>query len=136
MARLILDTGVLIEGARRRLPPGAIGAEDDVVIPAVAVTEYRVDVLLDPDPARRAKHTAFLEQALEVMPIAEYTAAVIEHHAALLAHVRISGRPRGAHDLIIAATARATGRVLVTTDARACFEELPEVEVRPLERSS
>jgi tRNA(fMet)-specific endonuclease VapC len=30
-----------------------------------------------------------------------------------------------AHDLIIAATARATGRTLITTDGRARFEELP-----------
>lgn len=38
-------------------------------------------------------------------------------NAALLAHVRRAGRQRGAHDRIIAATTRATDRVLVT-DAR------------------
>ena len=46
------------------------------------------------------------------------------HHAALLAHTHKSGIPRGAHDLIIAATARANGRILVTTDERARFGEL------------
>jgi tRNA(fMet)-specific endonuclease VapC len=57
---------------------------------------------------------------------------VAVQHAALLAHVRRAGRPRGAHDLIIAATARATDRVLVTTDAKAGFTDLPEVKVRLL----
>ncbi|MDP8930282.1 MAG: hypothetical protein M3O70_17365 [Actinomycetota bacterium] len=54
------------------------------------------------------------------------------HHAALLAHVSRGGRPRGAHDMIIAATARATERVLVTTDAQAGFAGLPEVTIRLL----
>jgi tRNA(fMet)-specific endonuclease VapC len=50
----------------------------------------------------------------------------------LLAHVRRVGRPHGAHDLIIAATARATGRVLLSTDEQAGFADLPEVPVRIL----
>ena len=36
----------------------------------------------------------------------------------------------GAHDLIIAATARATDRMVLTADERASFGELPDVEVR------
>ncbi len=39
---------------------------------------------------------------------------------------------RGPRDLMIAATARATGRVLVTTDTKAGFGELPEVAVREI----
>ena len=53
-----------------------------------------------------------------------------EVHAELLAHVRRSGTPRGAHHLMIAATARASDRTLVTTDGRARFDELPGVQVR------
>lgn len=49
-----------------------------------------------------------------------------EHHAELLAHTRRSGRRRGPHDLMIAATAHATGRLLVTTDTKVGFGELPE----------
>jgi tRNA(fMet)-specific endonuclease VapC len=47
-----------------------------------------------------------------------------------LAHTRGHGRRRGPHDLIVAATALAAGRVLVTTDAAAAFEELPGLGVR------
>jgi tRNA(fMet)-specific endonuclease VapC len=50
-------------------------------------------------------------------------------HATLLAHVRRSGRPRGAHDLIIAATAAARDRLVVSTDTTA-FADLPGVRVR------
>jgi tRNA(fMet)-specific endonuclease VapC len=47
----------------------------------------------------------------------------------LLVAVSKSGRPRGAHDLIIAATARATGRIVVTAD-QSGFDGLPGVKVR------
>ena len=49
--------------------------------------------------------------------------------AELLAVVRTQGRPRGAHDLLIAATARSTGRTVLTADTTA-FADLPGVEVR------
>lgn len=55
---------------------------------------------------------------------------VVTHHAELYVSARRSGRPHGAHDLIIAATARATRRTLVTTDWCAGFEGLPGVDVR------
>ncbi len=135
MARLILDTGVLIDAARERLPAGAIGDDDDVAVPALVVAEYRVGLLLDPNPARRAAHDAFLAELLAVAPVVDYSMGVVEHHAELVAHLQRSGQVRRAHDLIIAATARATGRVLVTTDGRSRFDDLPDVEVRLLQRS-
>jgi predicted nucleic acid-binding protein len=54
----------------------------------------------------------------------DYDDDVAEVHADLLAHVRRSGLPRGAHDLIIAAS----GRAVVTAD-RLAFERLPGVQV-------
>jgi tRNA(fMet)-specific endonuclease VapC len=47
----------------------------------------------------------------------------------LLAHVGRTGRARGAHDLIIAATAAARDRFVVSTDS-AGFADLPGVSVR------
>ncbi|MEV8438328.1 PIN domain-containing protein [Actinosynnema sp. NPDC051121] len=130
MARLILDTGVLVAGARHVLDPTAITDEDDVALPAVALAEYLSGLLLDGDQARNAVQRAFLDDVLATVPVEDYTPAVAEHHAALMAHVRRSGSPRGAHDLIIAATARATNRTLVTTDERPRFGDLPGVDVR------
>lgn len=128
----MLDTGVLVAVARGRLDLGAIAADDDVALPALAIAEFLVGVELDADPARRAGQQAFLDEVLSVVPVADYTPQVATHHAALLAHTRRTGRPRGPHDLIIAATARAGGRTLLTTDGRADFDNLPEVTVRLL----
>jgi tRNA(fMet)-specific endonuclease VapC len=134
MARLILDTGVVVAAVRGQLELGrnGIGEHDDVALPAVAVAEYLTGVELDGDPARRAAQVAFLEALLDAVPVIDYTVDIAQHHAALLAHTRRTGRPRGAHDLIIAASARATGRILLTTDAKAGFDDLPDVEHRLL----
>jgi tRNA(fMet)-specific endonuclease VapC len=128
VARLILDTGVIVAAVRGRVDLAAFADQDDVILPAVAVAEYLTGVELDPEPTRRAVQQAFLDELLGVLPVANYDRAVAVHHAALLAHVRRSGRARGAHDLIIAATARATARTLVSTDARAGFDDLPDVQ--------
>ena len=63
------------------------------------------------------------------LPVIPYDLSVAHEHAFLLTAVRRVGRPRGAHDLLIAATARATQRAVVTADAPA-FDDLPGVEVR------
>lgn len=126
----MLDTGVLVAGVRGRLDDSALDDEDDVVLPAVVVAEYLAGVLLDDDPARQAAQRAFLADVLRVTPVCDYSQAVAEHHAELLVHVRRAGEKRGAHDLLIAATARATGRTLLTCDSRARFDELPGVTAR------
>lgn len=127
MARLILDTGVLVAAVRGRLDLEELTDDDDVTAPTVVIAEFLTGVLLDPDPARRAVQKAFLEDVLSVIGVEDYDPAIAEHHAELLAHVRRTGQQRGAHDLIIAATARATGRELLTTDGKARFHELPDV---------
>jgi tRNA(fMet)-specific endonuclease VapC len=55
------------------------------------------------------------------------TQATAAHHGRLLAQVRRFGSPRGAHDLIIAAHAAETGRIILSRDAKARFGELPGV---------
>jgi tRNA(fMet)-specific endonuclease VapC len=129
----MFDTCIVSEAIRRRLPEGAIGDEDDVAVPALVIAEFRAGLLRESHPARRAAHAAYLAEILAVTPVVDYTADVADHHAELLAYLHRTGQERGAHDLIIAATARATGRILVTTDIEARFEELPGVEVRLLE---
>jgi tRNA(fMet)-specific endonuclease VapC len=136
MARLILDTCVVVAALRGQLDLrlDGTGDQDDVALPAVVVAEYVTGVELDDDPARRAAQAAFLDDLLGVMPVIDYTVDVARHHAAPLAHARRSGRHRGAHVLIIAAAARATGRIPLTTDGKAGFDDLPDVEHRLLTR--
>ena len=79
--------------------------------------------------ARRVARLAFLDDVLQVIPVLDYDREVAEVHAELLAHVRSQGRPRGAHDLIIAATAKTAGRTVVSADDSA-FADLPGVQVQ------
>jgi tRNA(fMet)-specific endonuclease VapC len=129
VARLILDTPVLIDAERsgRRLNR-LIADEDDVAIAAVTAAALLVGVELAGD-AGRAQRSAFVRSVLDTVPIEDYDVQVAQEHARLLAHVRRSGRPRGAHDLVIAATAVARDRLVVSTDSSA-FADLPGVSVR------
>lgn len=129
MSRLLLDTTFLV-GAERRSSDlhGAIADEDDVALAAVTIAELRVGVLLA-DRRRRAIRTTYVEEVMATIPVIDYDRKVAEAHAGLLVEVRAQGRPRGAHDLIIASTAKAFGRIVLTADASG-FADLTGVEVR------
>jgi len=124
--RLILDTTALVRAERggTRLEQ-LLDDDDDVAIAAITAAELLVGVELATAAHRRARE-AFVGDVLATIPIEEYDLEVARAHARLLAHVRRTGRPRGAHDLIIAATAAATGRTVVTSDASG-FDQLPDV---------
>ncbi|HEY9473911.1 MAG TPA: PIN domain-containing protein [Mycobacteriales bacterium] len=125
--RLILDTAVLITSERNGFALDQLLDEaDDVAIAAITVAELLVGVELA-DADRRPARMAFIDELLQVIPVQDYTLGVARAHAMLLACTRRQGRSRGAHDLVIAATARATGRTVVTSDAAACFADLPGV---------
>jgi tRNA(fMet)-specific endonuclease VapC len=104
--------------------------EDDAVISAITVAEFATGIRLAHTDIQHDLRQAFLVNLLFVLPVVDYTAEIAERHADLLAHTQRAGRKRGPHDLIIAATAAATDRVLLTTDAKAGFSELPGVSVR------
>lgn len=125
--RLILDTEVLIHA--ERISQGLtelIDDEDDVAIAAITLAELQFGVELADDPNRIGRQ-AFVDGVRALIPVEDYGAEAAGVHARLLAHVRREGKPRGAHDLIIAATAVATARTVVTRDAKAAFASLPGV---------
>lgn len=105
-----------------------IADDDDVAIAAVTIAELRVGALLG-TRKKAAARTAFVEDVLAALPVIAYDVAVAEAHARLLVAVRRQGTPRGAHDLLIAATATASRRTVVTAYASA-FTNLPDLEVR------
>ena len=129
--RLILDTGVLIR-IERTGAPVTFAADDDVAIAAVTAAELLLGVELA-DDARRQAREDFVTAILAVVPVEEYGLEVARAHARLLARTRRQGKPRGAHDLIIAATAAATARSVVTYDKQAAFADLPGVRVAALD---
>jgi tRNA(fMet)-specific endonuclease VapC len=129
---LIFDTTVLIGAERRRQALDQLVADDDdVAIAAVTAAELLVGVELA-DDRRRPVREAFVADLLSAVTVESYDLAVALDHAVLLAHVRRTGLPRGAHDLLIAATARTRSRTVVTADAEG-FRDLPGVDVRRVE---
>jgi tRNA(fMet)-specific endonuclease VapC len=128
LARLILDTTVLVDAERGGdALAEAIDDSDDVAIAAITVAELKVGVQLARG-RRRDERERFVASVLDAVSIEPYDLDVAEAHADLLAHVRRKGAPRGAHDLIIAATARARERQVVSLD-RGGFVELPGVSI-------
>ena len=129
MSRLLLDTTFLIDGERGDEPrEDLIAPSDNVAIASITAAELLLGVEVAHGRSR-ASRAAFVKELLATVPVVSYDLNIATEHALLLAFVRRSGRPRGAHDLMIAATAAATGRVVITADADA-FDQLPGVTVR------
>lgn len=105
-----------------------IADDDEVAIAAITVAELLVGVQLA-DNTRRGARQQFVDDLIEVMPVVDYDVSVALSHAELLVAVRRQGRPRGAHDLIIAATAKATQREVLSAD-RTAYDDLPGITVR------
>jgi tRNA(fMet)-specific endonuclease VapC len=124
--RLILDTNVLIAYERGSIDRSVL-REDELSIAAITLAEYRVGIEMADTVERAATRSRWLDVVLAEVEVLEYTRKTADHHARLLAHIRRTGQPRGAHDLIIAAHAAETGRTVVSRDAKARFENLPGV---------
>jgi tRNA(fMet)-specific endonuclease VapC len=119
----------VVAGERGLMPlDDLIGDEDDVAVAAITVAELLVGVELA-DAAHRSRRRALVDSVVATIPVEDYDLDVARSHAQLLAHVQRSGRRRGAHDLVIAATALARDRIVVTAD-RGGFADLPGVAVR------
>lgn len=126
---LLLDTTLLIDAERGRADLDALlEDDDDVAVAAITVAELLVGVTRAKGQRRLARQ-AFVDDVIRDVPALPYDLRVAEHHARLLATVQEAGRPRGAHDLIIAATAVTSGRTIVTADATG-FADLPGVALR------
>ncbi|WP_309133934.1 PIN domain-containing protein [Cellulomonas sp.] len=126
--RLILDTNTLIAYERGAIDRSPLDA-DDLAIATITVAEFRTGIELADSAERAAERARVLAAITSAVTVLDYTERTAAEHARLLAHVRRSGTPRGAHDLIIAAHALEHGRAVASRDARARFGDLPGVAV-------
>lgn len=124
--RLILDTAMLIAYERGLVDQASLD-DDDLAIASLTVAAYRTGIELADTVDRAAERARALAAIEENVQILDYTQGTAAHHARLIAHTRRTGRPRGAHDLIIAAHAAETTRVLLSGDTAARFGDLPGV---------
>lgn len=103
-----------------------INPDDDVAIAAVSVAEMRAGIALG-SPEKASRRQLFPQSLLQTVPVEVYGLETASGHGDLMAHARRSGATRGVADLIIAATAAVSDRVIVTTDHAARFALLPGV---------
>lgn len=123
---MILETNVLIDYERGVLDRAKLD-DDEIAIAAITVAEYRTGIELADTVERSAARSRALAVITGAVEVLDYTEETAVHHARLIADARRSGRARGAHDLIIAAHAAQTDRVLLSGDALARFADLPGV---------
>ncbi|HEY1670490.1 MAG TPA: PIN domain-containing protein [Trebonia sp.] len=129
--RVILDTGVLIAIERGKLDVDTVLGIDDAAIAAITAMDLLVGVERA-DDAHRQSRAVRVEAILSSLPIESYTVGVARVHARLVVEAMAKGRPRSANDMMIAATAAATSRILLSTDATAGFDQLAGVRAEVL----
>jgi predicted nucleic acid-binding protein len=129
--RLILDTNVLIAYERGTVDRAALD-DDELAVAAVSIAEYRVGIELADTPERAADRARALVAITSAVDVLDYTEATAACHARLIPHARRAGQPRGVHDLIIAAHAVQSGRIVLSFDASARFGRLPGVSATTL----
>ena len=126
---MILDTNIIIAAERKRQDLRRFIGDDDPAISIVTATELLVGVE-QASPEYRDLMALNVEGLLARMTIEMFTVNVARMHAHLYAYTRRTGLQRNAMELVIAATAGATGRTLLTLDAAARFGELPGVRTK------
>jgi predicted nucleic acid-binding protein len=110
----LLDTSTVIgdlESLRMELPA-------TMAISVITLGELRAGVRLARDPLARAARQTRLNAVRGTFEPIAVDEAVAEHYGDVLAAARSAGRSSKATDLLIIATAAATGRVLYTLDRR------------------
>lgn len=129
LSAALLDTSVVIDGyASLQVDE----VPETVAISVITLGELRAGVRLAGDPLTRAARQRRLNavrDAFEPIPVDE---TIAEHYGDVLAAARSAGGTTKATDLLIIATAAATGRALHTFDTRqASLAVAVGVAVRP-----
>jgi len=126
VTRALLDTSVVIASADSL----GLGSGDTAAISVLTIGELRAAVRLARNSRARAVRQARLAAVREAFDPLLVDEPVAEHYGELLALARSERRGTKATDLLIIATALATGRTLVTFDeAQASLARLGGVAV-------
>ncbi len=128
MIQALLDTSIVIASA----PELGLESGDTAAISVLTIGELHAGVRLASNPRVRTLRQARLaavRDAFEPLPVDE---TITYHYGELLAIARSQHRGSKATDLLIIATASATGRRLLTLDdAQASLAQLAGIAVNP-----
>lgn len=117
---LMVDTNVFInfEKSSRPIDFSSWGSSDKVFISVVIVSELLTGVHRANTEERRQRRSAFVETIISGIGVLDFTVAVARVHAEIYAELSKKGEMIGAHDLIIAATARCHDLSLLTDNVQ------------------
>jgi predicted nucleic acid-binding protein len=129
---LIVDTNVFIAFERRGKAVDLTLWESsaEVFISVVTVSELLMGVHGADTEARRNRRSAFVEAIIAGVPALDFTTEIARLHAQIYAELGRQGQLIGAHDLIIAPTARHHGLSLLTDNVDE-FSRVPGLQVIP-----
>ena len=130
MATLI-DASILIAAERGRLAWDDVleeHATDEIALAAITASELLHGVHRARSARTQARRSAFVEQLLARLPVVPFDLVVARVHARVWADLAARGVSVGSHDLLIGATALATGGRVATRDLRS-FTRIPGLDV-------
>ena len=127
---LIVDTNVFVIFERRGQPIdlAAYESSGEVLISAVTVSELLMGVHRANTEERRQRRSAFVESIIAGVRVLDFTTETARIHAQIYADLASKGSLIGAHDLLIAATARQHEASLLTDNVGE-FSRVPGLKV-------
>jgi predicted nucleic acid-binding protein len=132
--RVIIDTNVFIR--REKLgKPIQFSAEQNsqgIYISVITVSELLVGVHRANTEQRRQRRAEFVETVISGVGVLELTVPIARLHAEIYSEIARVGKMIGAHDLIIAATARYHDLEIVTDNIDE-FSRVSGLRIVPLE---
>jgi len=128
----MVDTNVFIRFEKSGHPLDFSNWEgsEKVYISVVIVSELLMGVHRANTQERRQRRAAFVESVVSAVGVLDFTIAAARIHAELYAELAKRGQMIGAHDLIIAATARCHNLSVLTDNVQE-FARVPALRVIP-----
>lgn len=129
---MMVDTNVLIsfEKSAKVIDLSPWEPSERVYISVVTVSELLIGVHRANTEERRQRRSAFIEAVISGVGVLDFTSDCARMHARIYAELAKKGQPIGAHDLIIAATARYHDLSILTDNVEE-FSRVPGLRVIP-----
>lgn len=130
---LMVDTNVFIDFEKSGKPIdfSSWDSSQKVYISVIVASELLMGVHRADTETRRQRRSIFVEAIIAGVAVLDVTIAVARIHAEIHADLTRKGQMIGAHDLIIAATARCHDLSVLTDNVKE-FSRVPGLHVIPL----
>ena len=129
---LMVDTNVFIrfEKSGKPIDFSSWESSQNVYISVVIVSELLMGVHRANTEERRQRRSTFVEAVISGVGVLDFTVPAARVHAEIYAQLAKKGQMIGAHDLIIAATARCHDLSILTDNVQE-FSRVPGLRVIP-----